>query len=273
MSLTRRAARAMLATSFISGGLDQIRHPSSKVGAAQPVVAPIAERIPQLPNDPESLIRLDGAIKVAGGIGLVLGPFARPAAMLLAGSLVPTTLSGHRFWEQNDPELKISDRIEFFKNVSLIGGLLIAALDTGGRPSVPWVTGRAARAVAESVGETTESVRESIGSVGEAVADAAGAFGEAVSSSAGKARGSAAAGTGKARGAAAKGAGVIRGAALTSAGAALSAAGAARGAANQAAGTARGRKHTTKGSTKGLAKSARGVAHAVKDRAESLVSH
>ena len=144
MSLTRRAARAMLAASFISGGLDQIRHPQSKVGAAQPIAAPIAERIPQLPDDPESLIRIDGAIRVAGGLALVFGPFARPAALLLAGSLVPTTLSNHRFWEQNDPEQQAGDRIEFFKNISLIGGLLITALDTGGRPSVPWTASKAA---------------------------------------------------------------------------------------------------------------------------------
>ena len=192
MSLARRAARAALAASFVSGGLDQIRNPQPKAGPASPVAKPIADRVPQLPNDPESLVKLDGAIKVVGGLGLVVGPFARPAALLLAGSLVPTTLAGHRFWETTDPDQKVSHRVEFFKNVSLIGGLLIAALDTGGRPSVPWVAGKAVHGAAETVGETVEHVGEAVHGATAALAGAAGAVGGAVAHGAGKTRGRAA---------------------------------------------------------------------------------
>ena len=53
MSLARRAARAALAASFVTGGLDQIRNPQPKVGPASPIAKPIADRVPQLPNDPE----------------------------------------------------------------------------------------------------------------------------------------------------------------------------------------------------------------------------
>jgi len=175
MSLARRAARAALAASFISGGLDQLRNPQPKAGPASPIAKPIADRVPQLPNDPESLVKLDGAIKIAGGLGLVFGPFARPSALLLAGSLVPTTLAGHRFWETTDPDQKVSDRVEFFKNVSLIGGLLIAALDTGGRPSVPYVAGKAAHAAADTVGGAAEAVGETVSGAASALAGAAGA--------------------------------------------------------------------------------------------------
>jgi putative oxidoreductase len=219
MSLPRRTARAMLAASFIAGGLDQIRNPQPKREPSRPVIAPIAERVPQLPKDPEQLVKIDGAIKVAGGLGMIFGPFARPAALLLAGSMVPTTLAGHRFWAQPDPEQKVSDRVEFFKNVSLFGGLLIAALDTGGRPSVPWAAGKAARAAAKAVEETAESVLEAAGSVGGAVTGAAGAVGsgvahgaetvaETVAEAAGKA-GKAAARTGKVTAKTAKAATVV----------------------------------------------------------------
>jgi len=173
MSLARRAARAALAASFISGGIDQIRNPQPKAAPASPIAKPIADRVPQLPNDPESLVKLDGAIKVVGGLGLIVGPFARPAALLLAGSLVPTTLAGHRFWETNDPEQRVSDRVEFFKNVSLLGGLLMTALDTGGRPSVPWMASKTAHGAAEAVGDA-------VGTVGGAVTGAAGAVSSTV---------------------------------------------------------------------------------------------
>lgn len=185
MTLARRAARAALAASFISGGLDQLRNPQPKVGPASPIAKPIADRVPQLPNDPESLVKLDGAIKVVGGLGLVFGPFARPAALLLAGSLVPTTLAAHRFWETTDPDQKVSDRVEFFKNVSLVGGLLIAALDTGGRPSVPYVAGKAFKGVGHAVGDTADSVGNTVSGAAGTLAGAATAVGGAVASGAG----------------------------------------------------------------------------------------
>lgn len=185
MSLARRAARAALAASFISGGLDQLRNPQPKAGPASPIAKPIADRVPQLPNDPESLVKIDGAVKVVGGLGLVFGPFARPAALLLAGSMVPTTLAGHRFWETTDPDQKVSDRVEFFKNVSLLGGLLIAALDTGGRPSVPYVAGKAVKGVGHAVGGAADTVGDTVGGAAGALAGAATAVGGAVASGAG----------------------------------------------------------------------------------------
>src|SRR5919107_2931015 len=186
MSLARRAARAALAASFISGGIDQIRNPQPKAGPASPIAKPIADRVPQLPNDPESLVKLDGAIKVVGGLGMVFGPFARPAALLLAASLVPTTLAGHRFWETTDPDQKVSDRVEFFKNVSLVGGLLITALDTGGRPSIPWVAGKAEHGAAEAVEDAAGAVGSGVSSGTGALTGAATAVGGAVAGGAGK---------------------------------------------------------------------------------------
>jgi uncharacterized membrane protein YphA (DoxX/SURF4 family) len=186
MSLARRAARAALAASFITGGIDQIRNPQPKAAPASPIAKPIADRVPQLPNDPETLVKIDGAIKLVGGLGMVFGPFARPAALLLAGSMVPTTLAGHRFWETTDPEQKVSDRVEFFKNVSLVGGLLIAALDTGGRPSIPWVAGKAVHGAAETVGDAAGTVGSGVSSATGALTGAATAVGGAVAGGAGK---------------------------------------------------------------------------------------
>jgi hypothetical protein len=58
--------------------------------------------------------------------------------MLLAGSLVPTTLAGHRFWEEKDPAERYRQRGNFLKNVGLLGGLILAAVDTEGQPGLAW---------------------------------------------------------------------------------------------------------------------------------------
>ena len=63
---------------------------------------------------------------------------------MLAATLVPTTLAGHRFWEESDPAAQGNQRVHFFKNVSMFGGLLLAGVDTDGKPGVAWRARRAA---------------------------------------------------------------------------------------------------------------------------------
>ena len=63
---------------------------------------------------------------------------------MLAASLVPTTLAGHRFWEERTRAQRTQQQLHFFKNVSMLGGLIIAAGDTEGKPGVAWRARRAA---------------------------------------------------------------------------------------------------------------------------------
>jgi hypothetical protein len=69
---------------------------------------------------------------------LGLGRFPRLSALALAATLVPTTLAGHRFWEAEDDAGRTQQQIHFLKNLSMLGGLLIAADDTGAAPSLLW---------------------------------------------------------------------------------------------------------------------------------------
>ncbi|CAM5469268.1 hypothetical protein GCM10010329_31420 [Streptomyces spiroverticillatus] len=134
----------MLASTFISGGIGTLRHPEKVAPEAEPVAVPVGRRIPKLPTDPEKLVRINGAVQVGAGALLAVGRFPRLAALALAGTLVPTTLAGHRFWEEKDPEAKAEQRNHFLKNMSLVGGLLITAADTHGKPSVAWRARRSA---------------------------------------------------------------------------------------------------------------------------------
>jgi uncharacterized membrane protein YphA (DoxX/SURF4 family) len=128
----------MLSAIFISGGLDALRNPKSKVPAAEDVAPPIAAKLPYLPQDPEQLVKINGAVQVGAGAMLALGRFPRLSSMLLAGSIIPTTIAGHRFWEEDEPGPRAQQQIHFFKNVGLLGGLMLAAVDTEGRPGLAW---------------------------------------------------------------------------------------------------------------------------------------
>jgi putative oxidoreductase len=146
MIVVRRIARPMLASMFVVGGLDSFRNPKPKVPVADDVAQPVADAIPvDLPDDTEQLVKINGAVQVAAGVLLALGRFPRLSAVVLAGTLVPTTAAGHRFWEAEDEENRSMQMVHFLKNVSMFGGLLIAAVDTEGKPSVAWRARRASQ--------------------------------------------------------------------------------------------------------------------------------
>ncbi|MEJ7796289.1 MAG: DoxX family protein [Nocardioides sp.] len=151
MTITRLLARPMLASMFVVGGVNALRNASSLAPQAAPVIdkiIPVVEKaVPQvpIPTDPATLIRINGAAQVGAGLLLATGRAPRLASTVLAASLVPTTASTHRFWEEEDPAARANQKVHFFKNVSMLGGLLIASVDTEGKPGVAWRARRAAR--------------------------------------------------------------------------------------------------------------------------------
>jgi putative oxidoreductase len=138
MLVLRTLARPMVASIFIIQGYDTFRRPERVAARAEPVVRPIAERVPVVPAKAEQAVRLNGAVQMVAGSMLALGRWPRLSALAIAGTLVPTTLAGHRFWEAEDDASKAQQRIHFLKNLSMFGGLLIAAGDTAGKPSIAW---------------------------------------------------------------------------------------------------------------------------------------
>lgn len=140
MSLLRHAARTMLASYFVLGGLDAVRDPYSRLDEAGKVAEGIARRIGPLPeDDPAVVIRANGALQMGAGLALATDTATRPAALVLAATLVPTTLGEHRFWEAEGGQRK-GQLVHFLKSLGLLGGLVIVALDTEGKPGVAWKT-------------------------------------------------------------------------------------------------------------------------------------
>ncbi|MEV0025160.1 DoxX family protein [Streptomyces atroolivaceus] len=176
MAILRTVARPLLASVFISGGLRTLRDPHSVAAAAEPVAQPVAGRVPRLPNDTVSLVRINSAVQVGAGALLATGRFPRASALVLAASLVPTTLAGHAWWNTDDPAERARQRVQFTKNLSLFGGLLIAAADTHGKPSLAYRSraaaaagGRSARKAGQTVGttlaESAHGTRSAVGTL------------------------------------------------------------------------------------------------------------
>jgi|HubBroStandDraft_5_1064220.scaffolds.fasta_scaffold16467_3 putative oxidoreductase len=175
MTALRSLARPMLSSIFVVQGLDTFQHPDKVARLAEPVVKPVAEHVAAVPAEAEQAVRLNGAIQVAAGTTLGLGVLPRLSALVLAGTLVPTTLAGHRFWEQEDPEERARQRIHFLKNVTIMGGLLIAAADTGGSPSLAWRRRKAARSAHRNVAGLQHALADSGRAASEQIAAASAA--------------------------------------------------------------------------------------------------
>ena len=137
------------------GGIAPVRSPQSGVPGAARVVDRIATAADrqlrvQVPRDVEQWVKIDAGVKVAAGALLALGKLPRLSALALSASIVPTTLAGHRFWEHDDPKERFGQLSHFLKNLGLLGGLLIAAVDTEGKPSVGYRARKAAKRAANS---------------------------------------------------------------------------------------------------------------------------
>lgn len=144
MTPVRLLARPLLASVFISGGINALRAPVAHGAKAEPVVDAVAEPL-GLPEDPELLAQVNGGVMIGAGILLALGKAPRLSSAALAATLIPTTYAGHRFWEATDEAERDGQRIHFMKNLGLLGGLALAAVDTEGRPGVLWRARGAAR--------------------------------------------------------------------------------------------------------------------------------
>jgi uncharacterized membrane protein YphA (DoxX/SURF4 family) len=124
----RPAARVLTGSTYALLGFDALREPGARVGQAAGVLAAVRTTVP-LPADDELVVRANAAVQVVSGTLLALGLAPRLSALALAGSLIPTTLAGHAYWSIEDPAARKLQRIQFHKNMAMIGGLLFAALD------------------------------------------------------------------------------------------------------------------------------------------------
>lgn len=135
--IVRRIARPLLASVFIAAGIEALRNPAARTKRAaqllDTVSAPSAVQ-----EDPDLFVRVNGATLVGGGALLATGRMPRLASTLLAASVVPTTAIEHAFWDETNPEKRSQSRSLFFKNVALLGGLLLASVDTAGKPGLAW---------------------------------------------------------------------------------------------------------------------------------------
>lgn len=165
MTLLRAAARTMLAGYFVVNGVKALKDPEPYAAEQERfanTVMPLAKKVApdevatSLPEDTETLARISGGLQLAGGVGMILGKGRRVGAGLIALSMVPQLMgfSGKGL----TPAERSLARNDLLKNVALLGGALIAAGDTEGRPGLAWRAQDSAAKLSRSVDHTRKSL-------------------------------------------------------------------------------------------------------------------
>lgn len=146
--LTRRVARPLLASWFVAQGLDACRRPTDHVERVREGWHRLAARIDALPAPPSdetlrTAVRAHGAATAVAGLLLVLGKTPRLAACALAALTVPVAAldaptRSRPAGSHSRPTATTRAEHAFARDLSLIGGAVLAGLDREGSPSLGW---------------------------------------------------------------------------------------------------------------------------------------
>jgi len=115
--------RLIVGAYYIHSGWKHFKNHAAMVGYAKTKKAPM----------PELTIPLTGAFLVIAGLSFLLGAYPLIGALCLVAFFVPVTFMMHDYWNVQDPQMKSAQRINFEKNMALLGsGLMFLAIQN------PW---------------------------------------------------------------------------------------------------------------------------------------
>jgi putative oxidoreductase len=96
---------------FISSGINHFRETSQMSQYAA------SKKVPK----PDLAVRATGAVLIAGGTSILLGIKPKLGTAAILGFLAGVSPIMHDFWNQEQPEQRMNDMINFTKNIALAG--------------------------------------------------------------------------------------------------------------------------------------------------------
>ena len=124
-------ARILLIVLFLVFGWSKLTGYAGTVGYMTQVGAPM----------PSVAALVAIVVEVFVALAVALGVWTRPLALLLALYTLGTGLIGHPFWTM-EGAARYGNAINFYKNISIIGGFLLLYVTGAGRYSVDARLGR-----------------------------------------------------------------------------------------------------------------------------------
>ena len=106
--------RLMFGGYFIMSGVNHFKQNQQMTQYAA------AKNVPK----PDVAVKATGALLIAGGASILLGVKPKLGALAVMGFLAGVSPVMHDFWKAEKPEQRMSDMINFTKNMALVGGAM-----------------------------------------------------------------------------------------------------------------------------------------------------
>lgn len=107
--------RVLLGGYFLMSGFNHFKNLEGSAGYAA------SKGIPM----PKVAVGLTGLMMLLGGAGVLLGVYVQYAVLLLSVFLFVTAFKMHQYWAISDPMQRMGERINFYKNIGLLGAILM----------------------------------------------------------------------------------------------------------------------------------------------------
>jgi putative oxidoreductase len=117
-------ARILLMVLFVMFGWSKLTGFSGTVAYMTSTGAPV----------PELSAVIAVVMELVLGVALLVGFFTRPLALLLALYTLGTAIIGHHYWNMTGA-MQYDNMIHFYKNIAIIGGLLLLCVAGPGKYS------------------------------------------------------------------------------------------------------------------------------------------
>jgi putative oxidoreductase len=118
------AARLLIGSIFVQSGWSKLLNYGDSVNS-------LVHR-----GVPEFFAYLAPAVEFFSGVAVILGLFTVPAAAFMLLFTIAASLVAHRFWEYTDPGQYRMQSTNFWKNISMMGGMILLFVTSGGRFSL-----------------------------------------------------------------------------------------------------------------------------------------
>lgn len=107
--------RLLLGGYFLINGINHFRQMNMLSGYAG------SKKVPY----PNLAVGVSGILLLIGGLGILLGVYIEWAVLALVLFFIPVSVMLHNFWAATDPQTKMTDTINFTKNMALMGAVLM----------------------------------------------------------------------------------------------------------------------------------------------------
>ena len=175
MSIVRRLARPLLATGYVAGGVEAFRNSSPAAEKLDPVLKQVEQVLPQVRPVTANRAQVAqgiAAAQVLAASALALSKLPRLSASVLLGTTAINTYVQYQSADASTKEAKSNRRNNVFKNLSLVGAVMIASVDTAGNPSLAWRASHLADDVRKNAAKVSKDTKKKFAQAEKAVQDA-----------------------------------------------------------------------------------------------------